>query len=248
MPFPIRLAPALLALVPLALAFPAAPVAAGPDDPAGDPPAPLSVTVTGPALAGPGAADAAPAAGGLTAEFFRCYPALLERFDDPADPAPRAITLVLKPRLRVPAYCAGDTITVSARWLRDHPEDLALLTHELTHAVQRYPNPGDGRERPGWLVEGLADYARQVYGPDRQPGWSLPARLTDRNNYTDGYRVTARFLVWLDEKHPGAVDALHESLRAGAYTDAVFKTAAGAPVADLWARCVADLSAADGRR
>lgn len=197
----------------------------------------ISVAVTGPV-----GKDLAPEAGRLVTEFYRCYPALLARFEDPADPAPRKITIVFKDRMRVPAYCAGDTITVSGRWLRDHPEDIALLTHELTHAVQQYPRAKDGFEKPGWLVEGLADYARKVYGPERQPGWSLPARLTDRNNYTDSYRVTARFLVWLDEKHPGAVDALHNALRAGEYTDELWRTTTGEPVAELWAECVAELS------
>lgn len=203
------------------------------------PPEPIPVTVSGPV--GP---DLAPTAGRLVAEFYRCYPALLERFELPDDPAPRRIEIVFKERLRVPAYCTGDRITVSGSYLKGRPEDFALLTHELTHAVQRYPRARGGFDKPGWLVEGIADYARKVYGPETQPGWRLPERLSARNNYDDGYRVTARFLEWLDARTPGAVDALHAALNRGEYRDALFEEVAGKPVADLWAECVADLAKA----
>ena len=184
--------------------------------------------------------DFAPLAGRLVAEFYRCYPDLILRFEDPDRPAPRRITLVVKEditfgRGTVPAYCSGDTITVSRAYLSRRPDDTALLTHELTHAVQAY------RRAPGWMTEGLADYARHVYGPEKQPGWALPTRLAGRN-YDDSYRVTGRFLLWLNEKHPGSVDTLHDALQAGTFTEADFETVTGTPVAELWAACVAEVS------
>ena len=228
------------ALAAAALAAAALFAAVGRADEPGPTPEPVSVSVRG--EVGP---DLAPAAGRLVTEFYRCYPRLIERFERPDRPAPRRVTIIFKERLRVPAYCSGDEIAVGGRYLKDHPDDIALLTHELTHAVQQYPRPKEGFEKPGWLVEGIADYARQVYGPERQPGWRLPERLSSSNNYDDGYRVSARFLQWLDERTPGAVDRLHAALSAGEYQESLFETITGEPVAELWDECVAALSAGD---
>ena len=60
--------------------------------------------------------------------------------------------------------------TCSFEWLRKHPDDIGLFTHELVHVVQAYP-----KSDPTWLTEGLADYARHSYGPKKQPGWALPS-------------------------------------------------------------------------
>lgn len=179
----------------------------------------------------------APVVGRLATLYYQCYPALLERFEHPKRPAPRQITLVLKGGLNVPAYCSGAEITVSTDWLRRNPDDVALLTHELTHAVQAYP-VGE----PGWLVEGLADYARQKYGPKEQPGWALPARLAARQTYKDSYRVAARFLGWLESRHPGVLDQVHRRLQDREFSLDDFRTFTGKSVDTLWRECVSDLN------
>lgn len=178
----------------------------------------------------------APTVGRLTALFYEGYPRLLERFDNPKKPASRQITLMFKQGLRVPAFCSGAQITVSTDWLTRHPEDVALLTHELTHAVQAYP-VGE----PGWLIEGIADYARHLYGPKEQAGWRLPERLLPRHSYKDSYRVTARFLVWLDQRHPGTVDKLHRRLQDREFALDDFRTFTGKTVDALWQECVREL-------
>ncbi|MFO0957839.1 MAG: basic secretory protein-like protein [Isosphaeraceae bacterium] len=200
--------------------------------PAPPKPEPLSVTVTG--AIDP---EVAPVVGKLTALFFESYPKLIERFEHPEKPAPRSIRMVIEAELRVPAQCSGNRIQVSADWLKKHPEDIGLLTHELTHAVQAYPRGG-----PAWLTEGIADYARQFYGPKDQPGWALPRRLTEKQSYRDSYRTTAKFLVWLDEKHPGIVDKIHRSLQDRAFKLEDFETIAGKSLDTLWDDCVGDLS------
>lgn len=197
-----------------------------------DRPAPFTLTISGELEE-----KDAEIAGKLTKVFYESYPRLVERFENPKKPAPRTVKLVFKRRLRVPAYCTGDEISVSLEWLRSHPDDVGLLAHELTHVVQAYP-PGS----PGWMTEGLADYARHVYGPKEQPGWSLPRRLTAKNKYTDSYRVTGRFLLWLDEKHPGTVDKLHRLLQDRKFDMAAFKELTGEKVETLWDQCVADLA------
>ncbi|MEI7922498.1 MAG: basic secretory protein-like protein, partial [Planctomycetota bacterium] len=179
----------------------------------------------------------APVAGQLTALFYESYPRLIERFEKPDRSAPRHIRLVFDKGLTVPAYCSGAEIHVSVEWLTQHPEDVALLTHELTHAVQAYPPKG-----PSWMTEGIADYARLIYGPKVQPSWALPARLTQKQSYRNSYRITARFLQWLDEKHPGTVDKLHRLMQEGTFKLEAFQTVTGKTADELWQECVADLA------
>jgi hypothetical protein len=201
------------------------------DEPKKDPPAPFAVTITGDIDA-----ELAPVAGRLTTIFYQSYPKLVERFDNPKRPAPRQIRVVFEKNMKVPAYCTGAEIKVSVEWLKKNPDDVALLTHELTHSVQGY------RAAPSWMTEGIADYARLIYGPKEQPGWSLPERLTARQSYKDSYRTTARFLVWLDAKHPGIVDKLHRKLQDRDFSVDDFKTITGSTVDALWDECVKDLS------
>jgi hypothetical protein len=181
--------------------------------------------------------ESPPVIGRLTTLFYQSYPKLYERFSNPDRPAPTLIKLTFKQELRVPAYCSGGEITINLDWLRKNPEDIGLLTHELTHAVQVY-----GRGVPGWFTEGMADYTRKLYGPEKQPGWELPERLTERNKYTDSYRVTGRFFIWLDEKHPGTIDKLHRKAQSREFDVALFKEYTGSTLDELWAKCVEDLN------
>jgi hypothetical protein len=193
---------------------------------------PLTLTIEGEVDA-----DLAPVAGQMTKLFYEGYPNLIRRFEKSDRPAPRNVRVVFVKGLRVPAQCSGNKVEVSVDWLRKHPEDTALLIHELTHAVQRYP-----RGVTGWMTEGVADYARQEYGPKDQPGWSLPKKLTVKQSYKDSYRTTARFLVWLEARTPGSVDKLHKALQQGTFTIEDFQAVAGRPVDALWDECVKELS------
>jgi len=59
------------------------------------------------------------------------------------------------------------------------------------HIVQDYGQSTG----PGWLTEGIADYARYKFGVNNPAAkWALPAYKSTQK-YTDAYRVTARFLV-----------------------------------------------------
>jgi Peptidase of plants and bacteria len=181
-------------------------------------------------------AKLAPVVGRLTTVFYQSYPKLVKRFENPKKAASRQIRLVLERGLKAPAECSGAKVTVSVDWLEKHPDDVGLLTHELTHVVQAYPSP-----EPGWLTEGLADYARHLYGPTEQPGWALPERLSRKQSYKDGYRVTARFLLWLDTRHPQAVDKLHRRMQEGTFKVGDFRDLTGQSLESLWEACVRDL-------
>ena len=157
--------------------------------------------------------------------------------DDSYRPLPSVVTLHFEKAMRGVAYSAGDEIHISATYVRAHPDDFGMVAHELTHLVQRYPrNPN----HPGWLVEGIADYVRLEYF---EPLLPRPHIDFARANYTDAYKTTAQFLIWLEGKYGSeVVPKLNASLRAGHYSDAIFKEITGKEVAQLWS----DFAAAQG--
>jgi glycerophosphoryl diester phosphodiesterase len=136
------------------------------------------------------------------------------------------------------AYTAGGEIVISANYIRSHSNDTDCFTHELMHVVQSYRYGA-----PGWLTEGIADYARYKYGLyNTQAGWGLPDYRSGQN-YTDAYTVTARFLVWLDKYvRPGIVKELDTRLRNGTYTDNTWNELTGQSVDRLWQTYAADPS------
>jgi hypothetical protein len=191
---------------------------------------PYSVTIAGDIDAKLG-----PVAGNFVTTFYDCYPKLVDRFENPKKPAPHSIKITFA-HIRVPAYCTGSEIKVDIDWLHKNPKDIGMITHELTHSVQGYHGGV-----PGWFVEGMADYARLVFGPKEQPGWELPPRLSDKQSYKDSYRVTGRFFAWLEEKHPGVLDKLHRKAQDREFDVADFRVLTGSSIDDLWTECVKDL-------
>lgn len=140
---------------------------------------------------------------------------------------PQRIRIVLKRELRVPGFSSRDTITVSAKWINEHPDDFGLMIHELTHIIQSYP-PG----QPGWLVEGVADYVRYwKYEPE------MPRRRIDFQNakYTDSYYTSAAFLAWTAHRYDRRLlRKLDAALRKGEYKDELFETITGKSLDKLW--------------
>jgi hypothetical protein len=98
------------------------------------------------------------------------------------------------------------------------------------HVVQNYP----GYE-PGWLVEGIADYARWKYGRNNRAGnwWLL--KFDRGQRYTDSYRVTARFLAWCEQCYPNVVNELDSALRKNIYGTRLWtQITNGKTVEELW--------------
>ncbi|CAF0913249.1 unnamed protein product [Didymodactylos carnosus] len=140
------------------------------------------------------------------------------------------IKITIDPSYNGVAYAGGGQIVISAAWLRNNPEDYDVVTHEGMHIVQSY-NRGD----PGWLIEGIADYCRWKWGVNNgRAGWSLPD-FQRGQHYTNAYRVTARFLVWLERKKNGnIVKQLDTALRSNTYSGNSWNSFAGQGVDQLW--------------
>jgi hypothetical protein len=150
--------------------------------------------------------------------------------------APKEIKFVIKKEISAPAWASGNEITMSGKWIKEHPEDFGMVIHELTHVIQSYP---DSDKTPGWLVEGIADYVRWYrYEPD------APRPRVDKvkSKYTDAYRTTAAFLAWVGQKHNlGIVPALDRAMRHKQDPLQEFVRLTGKPVDVLWTDFVATL-------
>ena len=72
--------------------------------------------------------------------FNSVYPQLVNRFAfDPAT-APKNVILRFSSDLPYPSVTNGTTITLNADWIRQHPTDMGVLTHQLTYIVLHYPS------------------------------------------------------------------------------------------------------------
>lgn len=168
--------------------------------------------------------------------FFKAY---LPQRADFHPQAAAEVAIVIDPAYDGIAYVGekakATTITINPAWLATHPGDTDLVTHEAMHIVQGYPEYANARV-PGWLVEGIADYARDRYGVDNAAaGWALPLTVKEGQTAESGYRVTGAFLKWSEAAHPGLVKALDSALRSGGYTPALWQTRTGHTLPTLWA-------------
>lgn len=149
---------------------------------------------------------------------------------------PKQIKLIFKRQLEAPGVTSGNAIQVSAKWVEQHPDDFGLVIHELTHVIQAYPN---SRHKPGWLVEGIADYIRLwKYEPE------APRPQIDRKkaSYRDSYRTTAAFLAWISWKYDKRlVRKLDQALREGLDTEAIWLETTGRSLDTLWDEFVSTL-------
>lgn len=160
--------------------------------------------------------------------FFTVYPQEAATYNKATS---KTVTFVIDPAYGGVAECGNGVITYSPAWLAQNPGDIDVVTHEAMHVVQNYPDDAG----PGWLTEGIADYVRHTLGVDNAGGnWSLPDYKAGQH-YEDAYRVTARFLVWIEKKKKkGIVKKLDAALRSRTYTAAMWKQLTGKTVDELW--------------
>jgi hypothetical protein len=159
--------------------------------------------------------------------FFTVYPKEVDRFN------PNSLTKIvffIDTAYKGVAETGNGMARFNPAWLKAHPEDIDVVTHEVMHVVQAYKGYG-----PGWLTEGIADYVRYVYGVhNKGGGWTLPD-YKPTQSYRNAYRVTARFLLWVEKnKYKKIVDDMNKSMREGTYTPALWQQLTGRTADELW--------------
>jgi hypothetical protein len=155
------------------------------------------------------------------------YPKVSELLKSKDFTPPADVKIVFKKDMKGVAYASGKTITISADWIKKHPDDLGMVVHEMTHVVQSYRRGG-----PSWLVEGIADYVRFIhYEPKTR------IRIDAKKaSYRDSYRTSAKFLGWVEKTYDkDLVPKLNAALREGKYKETLFETYTKKTLDELWA-------------
>lgn len=160
--------------------------------------------------------------------FFIVYPEEAMQFNPQTV---KKVTFIIDPHFKGVAATGNAVTRFNPQWFKLHPKDIDVVTHEVMHIVQDY-HSGNA---PGWLTEGIADYARYIYGVNNKAsGWTMPDYNAGQS-YKNAYRITARFLVWISKKVNGLIVVrLDAALRDGAYTEDTWKKLTGQTVDQLW--------------
>lgn len=165
----------------------------------------------------------------LIETFFEVYPKLAKEYNTNAS---REVKFMVDTACKGVAATGGGRVVFSPLYMQNHPEDIDVVTHEVMHIVQNYGNS----RGPGWLTEGIADYARYKFGVNNTKAkWALTEYKAGKS-YTNSYRTTARFLNWLETSgHAGIVKTLDAQLRGHTYTEQTWKDVTGKTLDELWA-------------
>jgi hypothetical protein len=168
--------------------------------------------------------------------FFTIYPQEVSRFNTNSI---TTVKWIIDPNYTGVAAAGGGQVTYGANYMKTHAADYDVVTHESMHIVQNY-NCG---AVPGWLTEGIADYARYKYGVNNAAaGWSL-GNYSAGQSYTNAYRVTARFLVWMEQRvRSTIVTELNASARTCTYTSNTWVSLTGKTVDQNWTSYTQDPS------
>ena len=161
--------------------------------------------------------------------FFVVYPKLAKEYNPNTL---REVKFSVDTNYKGVAATSNGIVTYSSIWMIKHPEDIDVVTHEVMHIVQDY-----GRSvGPGWLTEGVADYARYKFGVDNTGAkWTLPD-LKPEHSYKNSYRITARFFAWIEKNvKAGTIKAVDAALRDHTYTNAIWTNLTGKDLDGLWA-------------
>lgn len=165
----------------------------------------------------------------LIETFFVVYPKLAKEYNPKTL---KSVKFSIDTAYKGVAATSDGKVTYSSIWMDKHPEDIDVVTHEVMHIVQDY-----GRSvGPGWLTEGIADYARFKFGVDNAGAkWILPA-LKPEHTYKNSYRITARFFAWIEKNvKSGTIKAVDASLRDHTYQPEIWVKLTGKDLDGLWA-------------
>jgi len=184
------------------------------------------------------------------------YPKIVELIAIPGKTplAPKAFSIELREgqiipgRDGIPGFASGDRIVVSSKFMRDQMkgEALGCLIHEMVHIVQFGSGQRAHRTAPVWFYEGATDYIRWfLFEPEKN---GAVIRSPERARYSDSYRVTANFMDWVIRTHAeDLMEKVHIAIHKG-YSEEMWETWTGKPVAELESDWKAELEKSNAKR
>jgi hypothetical protein len=157
------------------------------------------------------------------------YPKIADLILYPDESPRQSFTIKFDPRVSTAAAdWQNGIIMVNPGHARSNPQDLGVFIHEFTHIIQAYP----GLSR-GWVVEGMADWAREYIYKDRAP---IVPKLTD--SYIQGYSQGSLLLEYFRQRiNPDSVRKANHALRNEIYHDKLLTQRSSASSVDaVWLR------------
>jgi hypothetical protein len=177
------------------------------------------------------------------------YPKIVAMLPSEGFTAAREVMLQFKTDMKgVPAYAAGNQVSLNAQWFRRElkREARGSVVHELVHVVQSYwgrarlRNPRAERV-PGWVTEGIADYVRWFLYEPQSKGAEITNRNWEKAKHDDSYRTTGNFLDWvIRTSDKELLRHLNAACRDGKYTADLWKERTGKTLEELGAAWRAD--------
>lgn len=165
------------------------------------------------------------------------YPKLVAELPSEGFVAPTKITIIFRRDYDGVAATSGDRVVASVDYFTKHPNDLGAFVHELVHVVQHYTH-GD---RPGWLVEGIADDLRWFH---YEPASRRPHPDRRRAKFDDSYQTSAAFLDWAQRTYnKDLVMELNAACREGRYRESIWQELTGHSLQQLdaeWHKTLAE--------
>lgn len=160
--------------------------------------------------------------------FFIVYPKLAKEYNTKTL---KKVVFFIDTSYHGVAATDNGRVVFSSAYMTKHPGDVDVVTHEVMHIVQNYGESAG----PGWLTEGIADFARNQFGVDNAGAkWSMPD-YKPTQHYDNSYRITARFLFWIEKKvKKDVVKKLDAALRDHTYTEAIWVQLTGKNLDALW--------------
>jgi hypothetical protein len=164
----------------------------------------------------------------LISTFFTVYPKIVNAYNKKSL---KQVAFFIDTAYKGVAATDNGRVVFSTTYMTKHPNDIDVVTHEVMHIAQDYGNTNG----PWWVTEGIADYVRNEFGvANETAGWKLPDYKATQN-FDNSYRVTARFLLWIEKKvKAGTVKKLDAIMRAHTFTDDTWKNLTGKTVNELW--------------
>ena len=153
------------------------------------------------------------------------YPYLVDQLAGSNYAPPTAFTIRVDPTFDGIAEAGGTEMRLASKWFINRPDDIGILIHEVAHIIQGYP-----KNDPSWIVEGIADYARDYLYVDR-----LPTKITTVSKLEDAYGTSAGMLLYAQKTYdPDLVLMLNVLMHRGTYTEKFWTDTTGKSYAELW--------------
>jgi len=175
------------------------------------------------------------------------YPIFDEKLESAGFVPPKEMTLVFR-KMDGVAFASGTTITISADWVRQRPDDFGMVAHEMVHVIQQYGGGGRGATGriPGWAMEGITDFARHAY---YEPDVLMRPVNLEQAKYTDSYQITGGFFMWIEHVYDKEfVSKLNIHARQRTYSEDLFEKYTGKTPEVLWAEYVEFLKTIENTR